>query len=75
MLPLPLCGAKASPIRAAGFPLMKTDELPAATFPFELPQQPSRSVVTLPTVAAGNPLMNTFPEHPALISPENDSGG
>ena len=65
--PAPLCAARVSPILAAGFPLMLTDPLPAATDPWELPQQPSVSVVTLPTVAAGRPLMNTFPEQPPLI--------
>jgi hypothetical protein len=48
---------------------MNTKALPAATTPVELPQQLSLSVVTLPTVAAGLPLMNTFKEQPPLISP------
>ena len=73
-VPSPLCGARASPRLAAGFPLIKTEELPAATLPLELPQHPSLSVVTLPTVAAAIPLMKTSPEHPELISPENGSG-
>ena len=74
MFPDPLCGERASPFLAAGLPLMKTVELPAATAPWELPQHPSRSVVTLPTVAAGLPLIKTSPEHPAEISPLKGSG-
>jgi hypothetical protein len=53
---------------------MNTEPLPAATTPVELPQQPSLSVVMLPTVAAGLPLMNTFWEQPPLISPVKGRG-
>lgn len=74
MEPEPLCAFRASPSRAAGLPLMKTEPLPAATLPCELPQQVSRSVVTLPTTAAGIPFIKTSLEHPPLISPENCSG-
>lgn len=54
--------------------MMKTEPLPAATAPAELPQQESLSVVVLPTTAAGRPLMSTSPEHPPLISPEKPTG-
>ena len=72
--PEPLCAARESPFLAAGFPLMKTVPLPAATDPWELPQQPSVSLVTLPAVAAGRPLMNTLPEQPELTCPPKVSG-
>lgn len=72
--PVPLCGASASPILAAGFPLTNTVPLPVAMTPWEFPQQLSLSVVVLPTTAAGIPLIRTSFEHPPLISPENASG-
>ena len=56
---VPVCGANASPILAAGLPLINTLSLPTATTPLELPQHSSFSVVMLPTVAAGFPLINT----------------
>ena len=51
MFPVPLWGARASPVLAAAFPLIRTVPLPAATAPWLDPQHPSRSVVVLPTVA------------------------
>jgi len=62
MFPVPLWGARASPVLAAAFPLIRTVPLPAATAPWLDPQHPSRSVVVLPTVAAASPFIRTFPE-------------
>lgn len=72
--PVPLWAFRASPTRAAGFPLMNTEELPTFTLPLLCPQQLSRSVVMLPAVAAALPLMNTFGEHPPVMLPVNGSG-
>ena len=74
MVPLPLWGARASPVRAAAFPLIRTVPLPAATAPWLDPQHPSRSVVILPTVAAARPFTRTSPEQAPEISPVNGSG-
>lgn len=74
MVPAPLWGARASPVRAAGMPLTRTVALPWATAPRLEPQQASRSVVTLEMKAAGRPLVRTSGEQLAVISPVKGMG-